>query len=161
MRKACLFILFISVANATHAQTLSPVAVGKSSGGVCIPSGKSLSYGVNHLSPPSATKTGDSTATPFFGTRGNERLQIYPIPATDNLWLKFQPPGDGTLKAFVSDNSGKEIACFDMNVVATGVINRETDISKLPAGDYILHLVFTPLTGNTVQTFGGKFLVIH
>ena len=161
MKKKYVLTWLIALTTFVSAQTLSPVTIGKNNTSLPTSNDKHLSYGVNNVSATSASKS-NKTAIAINNTGGsNSFLNVYPNPADKNLWVELQFMETGTADIFVFDNTGKKIENFNSKINVSGFVNKQLDISALPAGNYFLSIAFTGANSTTTQTLTKKFQVVH
>lgn len=165
MIKVPFLTLSLAVAGTTQAQMLSPVTIGNS-GLVLKSNSGGLSFTAIHLFMPTSQLPADSMVMQSLevydgitGGNKNGSFAVYPNPAIDNLWFAFQLPDQGTVAISLYNNFGQKIKDVYSGSYDTKKITEQLDISKLPAGNYLLNLKFTNSKNETFQ-LNRKFQII-
>ncbi len=81
-------------------------------------------------------------------------FKMYPVPATNKLWIDVSPKQSGNLTIMVYDLAGKMVQQQSVTCTGKGSVEQRIDISKLAAGVYKLTLLMPDksfLTGKFIK----------
>ncbi|MCD4724872.1 MAG: T9SS type A sorting domain-containing protein [Bacteroidales bacterium] len=113
-----------------------------------------LWYAPNSKSPlfslESVTTNGVETACCFYSTAGSgihavenssvSELNVYPIPASDHLFIEFQSSGNKAVTISIVNQVGQLVISREMPEQKPGLISEKININALPAGIYFANV---------------------
>lgn len=144
MTKLLTLVAAILFAQATIAQSLSPVAM-TSAAAVTVKASKRMTASTGELTLRNSAQPNVNNSA--IATTGNTQMDVYPNPAAGIVSFNFQTTGQGSVSVSLTNMMGEKISDLFAGNYDNGKIAEQMDISQVAPGMYFINLQYTDASG--------------